>query len=291
MRSRRHLLAAAGVIGISFGLTFLFFGSGAHAASNYSGYSGATGNTGATSTNAGPVSTGGPLGGTAGTPYNDTALTPSQQSGKTLFEQVCSSCHGVSAEGSARAPTLVGLGAATVDFWVRTGRMPLEKPSAQAIEKPPLFTPDKSRQIADYVAAIAPGGEPIPTVDLSSASLQNGGELFRLNCATCHSFVGAGGALSYGSYAPTLATAAKTPVVIAEAIRTGPANMPRFSTAQLSDSDMNDIIRYVTYAVQPQDRGGFDLGHVGPVAEGFIGIGLGVGLLMVAAFWIGERAA
>ncbi|HEV2369324.1 MAG TPA: c-type cytochrome [Acidimicrobiales bacterium] len=307
MSRRRQLYGATALIGLSFALAFLFFGVGARADTTPAGSSG-TGNTGygsagvgtsagngagATQTGqappAGPASGRGALGRTGGTPYSVNSLTPEQLSGQVLFEQNCSSCHGVSAEGSSRAPTLAGLGAATVDFWVSTGRMPLEKPAAQVIAKPPLFSDKQSREIAEYVASLAPGGVPIPTVDTANANLQDGGELFRLNCATCHSFTASGGALSYGAFAPSLQAA--TPQVLAEAIRTGPGNMPRFSTAQLSNSDMNDIIKYVKYVTSPEDRGGFNLGHIGPTVEGFIGIGVGVGLLMVAAFWIGERAA
>ena len=209
-------------------------------------------------------------------------LSPAATQGETLFVEACSSCHGLDATGTARAPTLTGLGPAAVDFWVRTGRMPLALPESQAARKPPVFDATQARDIAEYVASLAPGGVGIPSVSLSNTNLAQGGELFRLDCATCHSFVGAGGALSYGAYAPALNP--DTPLDIAEAVRTGPDNMPRFSTAQLTKKQLADIVRYVRYLANPNDRGGFNLGHVGPTAEGFVGIVFGVGLLMVAAF-------
>ena len=269
------------MVALGIGLSLVVFGTGARAQNGQSSTS-AQGQ-------APPQPVGnGPLGKTGGTAYNDNALTQEQLSGRQLYVQTCSACHGVNAEGTARAPTLTGLGPATVEFWVRTGRMPLEKPTEQAMRKNPVFPPQKAREIARYVASLAPGGVAIPSVNLAGADLQQGGELFRLNCATCHSFLAVGGALSYGAYAPSLKP--DTPLDIAEAIRTGPGNMPRFSTAQMSNKDMNDIIKYVRYITRPDDRGGLSLGHVGPVTEGFIGIVFGVGLLMVAAFWIGERA-
>jgi ubiquinol-cytochrome c reductase cytochrome c subunit len=138
------------------------------------------------------------------------------------------------------------------------------------------------------VASLTPGEGPgIPSVNLAGADLQKGGELFRDNCATCHSYLAVGGVLSYGAFAPSLAP--DTPTQIAEAIRTGPGNMPRFANKTLSDAQVADIIRYVKYIVQPQDHGGFDLGHIGPVTEGLVGVGMGVGLMMLAAFWIGDR--
>lgn len=281
MTRTRRLTAALAIVGLALGVTFAFFGSGARAQSSGSSSSDAT--------NSGPGLPGkGPLGLTGGTPYTDTVLQQEQLTGHQLFVQACSSCHGADAAGTARAPTLTGLGPATIEFWVRTGRMPLELPTQQAMRKNPLFSPAQARAIAEYVASLAPGGVAIPSVNLAGADLQQGGELFRLNCATCHSFVGVGGALSYGAFAPSLKP--DSPLDIAEAIRTGPANMPRFSSVQLSDKDMNDIIRYVRYITRPDDRGGLSLGHVGPTTEGFIGIVFGVGLLMVAAFWIGDRA-
>jgi ubiquinol-cytochrome c reductase cytochrome c subunit len=58
----------------------------------------------------------------------------------------------------------------------------------------------------------------------------------------------------------------------------------------LSDAQVRDIARYVTQDIQnPQNPGGLGLGGLGPVAEGFIGLALGVGLLMLAAFWVGDR--
>lgn len=233
-----------------------------------------------------PGTNGHALGNTQGVDYRDTGQAKTNPTGKQMFVQSCAACHGTDAQGTARAPTLLGLGAAAVDFWVSTGRMPLEVYSQQALRKPPIYDMAQAKAIANYVGSLG-GGPGIPSVNLSKADLQNGGELFRLNCATCHSFLAVGGALSYGAYAPSLAP--DTPTQIAEAVRTGPGNMPRFSTAQLSNADMNDIIRYVQYIVRPNDHGGLDLGHDGPTAEGFIGIVFGVGFLMLAAFWIGDR--
>lgn len=319
-RARALALPAALVVAVGF-VSLVLFGSGAHAqpapsvgaspsttSGANTGAGGSTPAVGSSVTTPGgpttppPTAVGGQTNTTVGAqsgygnPATGQTAAPNQANrenrgitnGRVLFVESCSSCHGVDAAGSARAPTLTGLGAATVDFWVRTGRMPLALPEAQAYRKPPVFDAAQARDIAEYVASLAPGGVPIPSVDPSAGSLQEGGELFRLNCATCHSFVAAGGALSYGAYAPSLSP--DSPLDIAEAIRTGPGNMPRFSTAQLSQKDMNSIIRYVKYITHPEDRGGLSLGHVGPVTEGLIAFVFGVGLLMLAAFWIGDRA-
>jgi ubiquinol-cytochrome c reductase cytochrome c subunit len=207
--------------------------------------------------------------------------------GQALFEQACASCHGADAIGTSAGPTLIGVGAAAVDWWISTGRMPLAAPVTQAPRKPSTFTPAQRAAIVEYVTSLGPGGPAIPTVDLTHASLQNGGELFRTNCAACHGAAGIGGALARGAYAPSLHRA--TPLQVAEAIRIGPDNMPVFDQRTLGDSQVNDIVAYVLYLRHPQDRGGAGLGHIGPVAEGFVGLLFGVAGLMLVVYWVGDR--
>lgn len=230
------------------------------------------------------------LSGTAGTDTEPTlpVRTSLAPLGRTLFVANCSTCHANNAEGSSRAPNLVGLGAATIDFWVSTGRMPLATPSAQATVKPPRFNPLQIQAIVAYVTSLGPGGPGIPALNLNQASLSNGAEIFASNCAPCHTITGVGDALSAGTSAPSLyqATATQT----AEAVRIGPGQMPRFSTEQINHEQLNDLVRYVQYLHRPDDAGGGGLGHVGPVAEGFIALLVGLGAMMVVTFWIGDRA-
>lgn len=209
--------------------------------------------------------------------------------GEALFDTFCSSCHGTNAAGTARAPNLVGLGPATVDFWVSTGRMPAENPlSVQAPQKPPKLSNKQALEVAAYINSLDPAEPYIPSVNLRGANLADGASLFALNCAACHTITGAGDALAYDTYAPSLRKV--TPTQIAEAIRTGPANMPRF-TGNLTDAQVRDLVAYVSEKIQhPSNPGGFGLGGVGPVAEGFVALLFGVGGLALVCFWIGERA-
>jgi ubiquinol-cytochrome c reductase cytochrome c subunit len=212
--------------------------------------------------------------------------------GEALFEANCASCHGTNAYGTSRAPNLVGVGAATVDFWVSTGRMPLAESSIQPVQKPPRFDTKQTLEIAAFVASLAPtsvSAPAIPMVNTSKATLSEGESLFVLNCAACHTVTGSGDALADGYFAPSLHKATKTQV--AEAIRTGPGNMPRFGPGTLSDQQVTDIVAFVTEALQhPTNPGGLGLGGVGPVAEGFVGLLVGVGGLMLVAWWLGDRA-
>ncbi len=209
--------------------------------------------------------------------------------GRTLFDENCSSCHGTQAQGSSLAPNLRGLGSATVDLWVSSGWMPLANPGVQPARKPSHFTPSQTLGIARYVASLAPGGLAIPTVDLKGASSAEGFSVFALNCAPCHTITGAGDALSNGIVAPPLHGVTGTQ--IEEAVRTGPGNMPRFSTFTVSKQQLADVVDYVTRYVEHPDSpgGGLTLGGVGPVAEGFVGLFAGVGLCVLIALWIGDR--
>ncbi|HEY1636326.1 MAG TPA: c-type cytochrome [Acidimicrobiales bacterium] len=208
--------------------------------------------------------------------------------GQPLFVDNCSSCHGLNAEGTDRGPNLVGVGAATVDFWVSTGRMPLAYPGAQAVRKPVLFSRTQQLGIVSYVTSLGAGGVGIPALNQQAADQANGNDVFGLNCAGCHVITGVGDALANSAFAPSLYQA--SPTQIAEAIRTGPGNMPRFGPGTLSDQEVNDVVRYVTYLQHPANPGGAGLGHVGPVTEGFIAIVVGLGVLILAAYWIGIRA-
>ncbi|HEY7930632.1 MAG TPA: c-type cytochrome [Acidimicrobiales bacterium] len=233
--------------------------------------------------------------------YGNSAITyqaPSPaltQLGQALYQQNCASCHGNQANGvpangtSGAYPNLVGLGPATIDFWIESGRMPAADPrSVQAARRYPRLTHDQALAIAAWVTSLYPQAYPyIPTPHLKSANVADGAALFALNCAACHTIEGDGDALAQSTFAPSLRHIPATQV--AEAIRTGPGNMPRF-TGNLSDYQVNDIVKYVTTEIQhPNNPGGFGLGGLGPVAEGFVGLALGVGLLALVGYWVGER--
>jgi ubiquinol-cytochrome c reductase cytochrome c subunit len=209
--------------------------------------------------------------------------------GQALFAANCSSCHGPEALGTDRAPNLQGLGAGTVDFWVSTGRMPLANSSVQATRKPARFNRLQTLEIAAWVQSLTPGeGTQVPVVNTNNADLEAGNTLFTLNCAACHTITGAGDALADGAYAPSLHLATTTQIV--EAIRSGPGNMPHFSPGNITNTEARDIAAYVSGVIEhPDNAGGVGLGGIGPVGEGFVGLLVGVGVLMLVCFWIGDR--
>jgi ubiquinol-cytochrome c reductase cytochrome c subunit len=233
--------------------------------------------------------------------YGDKYITYSEppskliKLGQALYSENCASCHGVTANGvpangvSAAYPDLVGLGPATIDFWIDSGRMPDKDTAAvEAPRRQPALTPTQGEAIAAWVNSLDPSYPYIPTPNLKNANVANGMALFALNCAACHTIEGDGDALAFSTFAPSLRHIPAFQV--AEAIRTGPANMPRF-TGNLSDQQVDDIVKYVTTEIQhPQNIGGFGLGGLGPVAEGFVALLIGVGFLALICYWIGERS-
>ncbi|HTQ93559.1 MAG TPA: c-type cytochrome, partial [Streptosporangiaceae bacterium] len=206
--------------------------------------------------------------------------------GKALFQASCSSCHGLDAQGTSQAPSLIGAGAAAVDFQMSTGRMPAKEVGSENERKPVTFTPRQIHDIAGWVASLG-GGPPIPTaeqVDPRNGDPGVGSELFSANCAQCHGFAGAGGALTYGKDAPPLTQA--TPTQIYEAMLTGPEAMPVFSDGALPSQAKRDIIAYITQTRVEPNPGGFSLGRTGPVTEGIVIFLGGLGFLVIIALWI-----
>lgn len=207
--------------------------------------------------------------------------------GRSLFIEDCASCHGLEAEGvSGQAPSLIGVGAAAVDFQVSTGRMPAAEQGAENPRKPARLNTAQTHAVAAYIQSLG-GGPPIPSaaeVSTAGANLGLGQQLFVADCAACHNFVGAGGALTYGKFAPPLT--ASTPTQMYEAMVTGPEAMPVFNDLTITPQEKRDIIAYITQVRSEPNPGGFSLGRVGPVTEGLVAF-LGLLLFMVlAALWI-----
>jgi ubiquinol-cytochrome c reductase cytochrome c subunit len=221
------------------------------------------------------------------------AAQPDDQSvavrkGRQLYEEGCIACHGINLQGvTDRGPSLIGVGQAAVYFQVITGRMPVARQEAQAPRKPPQYDADQTDQIAAYVQSVG-GGPQVPDGNLRDGDLAQGGELFRLNCASCHNFAGRGGALSAGKSAPNLGAA--TDQVMYAAMLAGPQNMPVFGDNQLTPAQKRAIINYVQTLKQTKDPGGNGIGRLGPVPEGMVVWVVGIGALMGIILWIGAKS-
>ena len=209
--------------------------------------------------------------------------------GEQLYNNACISCHGANLQGvSDRGPSLIGVGEAAVYFQVSTGRMPAVRQEAQATEKPVKFDPEEIDALGAFVQANG-GGPQVPTGDLGGGNPANGGELFRLNCASCHQFTGRGIALSSGKFAPDIKDVNAQQVYTA--MITGPQNMPKFSERQLTPEEKRDIIAYVdSISDERNNPGGYSLGGYGPISEGVVAWIIGISALVAITLWVGSKA-
>jgi ubiquinol-cytochrome c reductase cytochrome c subunit len=214
--------------------------------------------------------------------------------GRALFLVGCASCHGKNGEGIVTdrgthyGPSLIGVGPASVDFQVGTGRMPMARPGPQAEKKKVLYTPEEIRALSAYVGSLGPGPAiPDPskydTSDVDNEAVVRGGEFFRTNCTACHNFAAAGGALPGGKYAPSLDGV--TNKHIYEALITGPQQMPVFSDEVLKPDEKRDIIAYLNSVREQPNYGGSNLGSYGPVSEGLFAWIVGIGACVAFAVW------
>ncbi|GAA4970369.1 cytochrome c [Kineococcus glutinatus] len=229
------------------------------------------------------------------------------EEGKKLFLANCATCHGFNAaggdpavagagtEGTVSGPSLIGVGAASVDFQVGTGRMPLvyQGPQAAVSEKI-RFSQEQIDQMGAYIASLAPGpAKPTEEVldysGLSEEEIARGATIFRTNCAMCHNFAGAGGALTAGKVAPDLF--GTSPQHIYEAMTTGPGPMPVFNDNIIAPEDKTAVIGFLKTIHGETEPGGNPLGYLGPVTEGLFAWVAGIGLLIVCSIWLGMKSS
>ncbi|MGD6978950.1 MULTISPECIES: cytochrome bc1 complex diheme cytochrome c subunit [Citricoccus] len=226
---------------------------------------------------------------TTGSTYSAEDITE----GEKLFNANCATCHGYEAVGTEDGPTLVGVGAASVDFQVGTGRMPMQMQGPQAQAKPKQFNDEQTAQLAAYVSSLGAGpsipDEQYLDTDHEDVDLGNGGTLFRVNCAMCHNAAAAGGALTRGKFAPGLDGVSEKHIY--EAMVTGPQNMPVFSDSNIKPEDKRDIIAFLKEIETQGSPGGAKLGSLGPVSEGLFIWTAGLALIVGFMVWLTTRSS
>lgn len=225
-------------------------------------------------------------GGASGRPVGHTALAPGQvrDAGASLYLQNCASCHGQGGEGvQGLGPSLIGVGAASADFYLRTGRMPLGAPDQRPIRQEPVFDDEQIAALVGTVAAFGPGPE-IPQVS-AGGDVRRGWELYQASCAACHAASGTGNAVGGGAVAVGLGHA--SPTEVAEAMLIGPGVMPRF---EFEAQDRDAILAYVRFLQTAPNPGGAPIGGFGPVAEGFVSVVIGSILVLLAVRFVGRRS-
>ncbi|MDX1659875.1 MAG: c-type cytochrome, partial [Nitriliruptorales bacterium] len=220
--------------------------------------------------------------------------------GELLWKRDCASCHGADGNGTANGPSLQGKGPAGVHFTVTTGRMPMEllaplgdEPfDADRLQVLPNergateYLPAQVAALTEYSREILTGPD-VPPVDIATADMSHGQELFQTNCASCHVWSGRGGTLADGHVATTLERS--TPENVVAAMRIGIGTMPVFSEATISEEEANDIAAYVKYLQTPRNPGGYPLAYVGPAGEGFVAWVVGLFGILLLTRWIGGK--
>lgn len=221
------------------------------------------------------------------TPPPPVAQPRADAAARELYLQSCASCHGPDGGGTELAPSLVGVGAASVDFQLSTGRMPFAgRPGQQAQRKEVALSEEEIDALVEYVVSLGgatPGGPDIPDVRVDPSLLARGHQIFIGNCAPCHGATGSGGAVGGGALAPPLDEA--TPVQVVEAMLVGPGQMPVFAYAR---DDRDAVATYVDYLQGAPNPGGFSIGGIGTVPEGFVSWVLGMGLMLVVVYLVGR---
>jgi ubiquinol-cytochrome c reductase cytochrome c subunit len=222
--------------------------------------------------------------------------TPGVQLGAQLFAGNCSSCHGIAGSGinhprpgagdvPGAGPSLRGVGAMAADLYLRTGYMPLAAIHDQPSPHRVLFSDKEVRSLVDYVASLGHGpGIPAPSPQDGSES--SGQQSFSLHCAGCHQIDARGGFVT-GAVVPPLQDA--TARQIDEAVRIGPYLMPRFSSRQISQPELDSIIRYVLSMRHPDNRGGWGIGNIGPIPEGLVSWWIGAPLILICCLLVARR--
>ncbi len=205
--------------------------------------------------------------------------------GYNLYENSCASCHGISLRGQPGvAPSLIGVGAGPVDFYLSTGRMPLDNPRDEPQRATSIFNRSQIDALIAYVSSF--GGPPAPTANPSQGNLALGLHAFTLHCAGCHQIVARGG-LTLGAVTPNLQYA--TAQEVAEAVRMGPYLMPHFDSKQIDQHELDSIDRYVLWTRHPDDAGGWGIYNIGPIPEGIVAWFVALAALVIVARLIGER--
>lgn len=219
----------------------------------------------------------------AGSSRAAAAVQP-EPDGKLLYLRDCGVCHGEAGEGTPRGQSLTRISPAEVDYAITTGRMPVSKPGAERRRRDVVYTDDEIEAIVDFMRPFIAKEPDIPEVDIDEGDIGHGGELYSALCAACHQWAAKGGALLGDIESPPLDES--TPRQVAEAVLTGPVNMPSFV---LSDEEIASIAAYVEYLKDPEDRGGGGLWHFGPFPEGAVAWVVGLGAVILVCRWIGTK--
>ncbi len=217
--------------------------------------------------------------------------------GARLYALQCAQCHGSDGAGGpmnryeGEAPSLLpedneDITVAYLDLVMATGRMPpAASPYDNRERRVVLDEGERAAVIAWMQEEFEIPGE-IPEVGEGEPA--SGQAVWNTNCAHCHGATGQGGVAGAGAWTP--AVTGESPVVIAEAIRVGPFEMPGFSESQISDEEVDDVVAFLEELEEEEGTPIFGFVELNPVfASAFVAL-LAV-LMLLSLTWIGGRPA
>jgi len=191
-------------------------------------------------------------------------------SGAVVYAENCVGCHGREGLGGV-GPTLQPAGfASLVAAMVEQGGIDMP-PFGQALDEAQIdaVAGFVSQELADSVSR--------------TARVAQGGEIYRLYCAGCHSATGRGGALTRGPNAPDISRYPAAEALAAMIL--GRGNMPVFAGNTLDARQQAAVALYVEVLVEPPSPGGRGLGYLGAVPEG-AAAAAGLLVLIALAVWL-----
>jgi ubiquinol-cytochrome c reductase cytochrome c subunit len=207
--------------------------------------------------------------------------------GRSLYDNGCSSCHGLALQGrSGIAPSLQDIGAGPVDFYLSTGRMPLQASTDEPERARPVYDRQQTHALIAFITSVGGGPKVAPAADPAKGNLSTGMQTFTEHCAGCHQMLARGG-LTIGAWVPNLQQA--TADEIAEAVRMGPYVMPHFDSGQIDQQQLDSLTKYVLWTRHPDNAGGWGIYNIGPIPEGIAAWFVALLALVIVARVIGER--
>jgi ubiquinol-cytochrome c reductase cytochrome c subunit len=178
------------------------------------------------------------------------------------------------------------VGAGPIDFYVSTGRMPLQSPTDEPERSRPLYDTRQTHALIAFITHAGGGTRLSPDANPAAGGLATGLQVFTEHCAGCHQVVGRGG-LTVGAWVPGLQQA--TARQIAQAVRMGPYVMPHFDAGQIDQHELDSLARYVLWTRHPANAGGWGLYNIGPIPEGIAAWFIALAAIVIVARLIGER--
>lgn len=211
--------------------------------------------------------------------------------GADVYTSQCAGCHGAAGQGGqtpsgAEAPALREVPYALVDLVTRTGRMPPADPDGDQKGPRPLAEERREALLAWMDEQLELEGG-LPEVRLEGGNPARGQEVYAANCAQCHGSTGGGGVAGGGAFTPVLVD--RDPLVLAEAIRLGPFQMPQFGEEVISDRELADVIAFLE-EVRREPGTPIGLVELNPVFAGAFVFAIALAAIF-SAMWLAGRVA